>query len=80
MVPEITFMRILIYGSTCVCVCVWAKQKCNANIDKYMQRHFAFVFPDYSVAMYKTVRRDSEVGVATVYEVNGAGFESWKGK
>ena len=54
MVPEITFMRILIYGSTCVCVCVrvcvcacvrvWASRKCNANIDKYMQRHLLSSF------------------------------------
>jgi len=25
-------------------------------------------------------RRDSEVGVATAYEVNGTGFESWQWK
>jgi len=90
MVPEITFMRILIYGSTCVCVCVCVCMcvcvcVCGQveNVIRILSntcKDICFRLSGLFCLDGQSRRRDSEVGVATAYEVNGTGFESWQGK
>jgi hypothetical protein len=48
MVPEIAFMRILNYGSTCL-----GKSKMDCEYRQIHAKTFAIVFLDYSVVMDK---------------------------
>jgi hypothetical protein len=78
MFPQVAFMRILIYGSTRACVCGQVKNGIRILTNTF--KDICFRLAGLFCLDGQSRRRDCEVGVASTYDLDGIGFESWQGK